>query len=101
MIWRLCFKLYIFVYNLFAAIGAFHIHIMFHCDRINNGWSKVRMLAHHLQGNWISSAHERFIESKRYLYLASITIFILNLKRESNLLIISGNSYLVKLRSNK
>ncbi len=101
MIWTLCFKLYILVCNFFAAIRVFHIHVMFHCDGIDNEWSKLHMLVHHSQGNWTISARECFIKSTRYLYLGFRIVVMLNLKREGNLLIIFGNSYLVKPISRK
>jgi hypothetical protein len=47
MIWKLYFKLYILVYNFFATIEAFHIHVQFHYDEIDNEWNKRCMLAHH------------------------------------------------------
>jgi hypothetical protein len=30
----------------FAIIGAFHVHVLFRCDRINDEWSKPHMLTH-------------------------------------------------------
>jgi hypothetical protein len=101
MIWRFCFKLYILVCNFFAIIEALNVHILFHCDKIDNEWSKLRMLVHHSWGNWPSLVHKHFIKSIRYMYLVSIIVVMLNPKREGNLLIISGNSCLVKLESRK
>ncbi len=46
MIWGFCFKSSILVCNFFAAIKAFHIHILFRYDEIDNEWSKPHMLAH-------------------------------------------------------
>jgi len=101
MIWRFCFKLYILVCNFSATIEAFNVRFLFHCDKINNEWSKLHMLIHHSWRNWTSLARKCFIKSIRYLYLGSTIVVMLNPKREGNLLIISSNSYLVKPKSKK
>jgi hypothetical protein len=101
MIWRFCFKLYILVCNFSATIGAFNVRFLFHCDKINNEWNKLHMFVHHSWRNWTSLARKCFIKPMRYLYMGSTIIVMLNPKREGNLLIISGSSYLVKPKSKK
>lgn len=53
--------------NFFASIGAFHVHVLFHSDGIDDEWSKLHMLTHH--SCTFTYIQEASITSEMYCYI--------------------------------